>query len=175
MINRLTSITLKTVLSFAGLLVAPAFAQEYQVSVTLANNTFPAPLSYTFDTTTPFQQNGNAAYTNLSVVFDSSCGSACSVVSLDYNRDASELRYLAAGDLFDFGVGCSVFLGMGSCTTDPALNITSVGTYRTSSGTITVSAVSAVPEPGSYVEFAGMGLGLAFFGFRRFSHSKKSA
>jgi hypothetical protein len=175
MINRLTSTTLKIVLSFAGLLVAPAFAQEYQVSVTLANNTFPAPLSYTFDTTTPFQA-GNVGYTNLSVVFDSACGSSCRVTSLEYNSGGSELDYRAGLFTGGLSTGCLLFLGSGSCTVDPLFNITHVGTYSgLLGGSITVRAVSSVPEPESYVEFAGMGLGLAFFGLRRFSRSHKTA
>jgi hypothetical protein len=173
----LTASGLGTVLAlaaFVGISVTPASAQEYQVAVTLLGDTsIPAPLSYTFDTTTPFLTSGTAAITNLSVVFDSQC-SSCTTTSVEYNANESKISYNVGALSFDSVLGCSTFIFSGSCQTNPSINVSQVGvTYgnEASGGTI---LVSAVPESSTYLELAGMGLGLAFFGFRRFSPKQRA-
>lgn len=169
-----------------ALFAAPAAAQEYQVTVNLFNDTsIPAPTSYTFDTTTPFSSS-NVAYTNLSAIFDSACNGDCSVESITYNNNLSTISYTDSqgkvyGSMWDFGVQCSVMDGSGNCLVNPTQNITSVGTYYaygfngldwTDVGEIVVSKVNgsgppSVPEYSTYFEFGFVGMGLAFFGFRR--------
>ncbi len=166
-------------LSFASLfcvLAIPAAADEYQVTVTLLGDTsIPAPLSYTFDTTTPFQASGSVAYTNLSATFDSQCGSDCSLGSVDYNANVSQISYYVNGDWYDHSVGCTVFLGSGNCTVNPPLNVSNVGVVYGGAnygGTVLVTDLSSVhvPETSSYMEFSGFGLlGLALCCYRRFS------
>jgi hypothetical protein len=180
-ISRLISSGLGTVLAlavFVGVLISPASAQEYKVSVTLlGDTTIPAPVSYTFDTTTPFQTTGTAAISNLSVVFDADCFFICSVDSVDYNANESQISYSDGSLLYQSAVGCSTFLFLGSCTTNPSINVSQVGvTYgnQASGGTVLVSAVSGVPEPSTYLEFAVMALGLAFWGFRRVSSKQRA-
>jgi hypothetical protein len=180
-ISMLTSSGLGTVLAlaaFVGISITPAFAQEYQVTVTLlGDTTIPAPVSYTFDTTTPFQTSGSAAISNLSVVFDSDCFSLCGNASVTYNANESQISYNDGSFSYQHAVGCSTFFFSGGCDTNPSINVSQVGvTYgsQASGGTILVSAVSAVPESSSYLELAGMGLGLACFGFRRFSSKQRA-
>jgi hypothetical protein len=178
MISKLTTSSLTTLLSLAafGILITPASAQEYKVTVTLlGDSTIPAPLSYTFDTTTPFQTTGTVAISNLSVVFDSACGSVCSVDSVDYNANEVEISYKDGSFWWESSVGCSTFLSSGSCTTNPSINVSQVGVIYGNEATGGTVLVTAVPEPSQYLELAGIGFGLGFWGFiRRFSSKQRS-
>jgi hypothetical protein len=154
------------------LCVSPAAADNYQITVdVLGATSIPAPLSYTFDTTTPFSLS-NANLTNVSVNFDASCGGKCTVSSVQYNANQTSISYFDSTLNFFTASVCSGFLFGGSCTVNPGKDITTTGTYQAAGGTVTVTdltTASRVPEPTSYLELAGMALSLAFLGVRRFS------
>jgi hypothetical protein len=169
-------VTLLSLVCFFGVLAIPAAAQQYQVTVTLTDDaTIPAPLSYTFDTAHPFQSTDITDITNLSVTFDSKCGSNCSVGSVEYSSNGSQITYNADGTGFAIATGCLVWGENGNCSVNPSLNIAKAGvTYTASNGSIVVNALS-VPETSSYLELSGFGLlGLALCCSRRFFAKRNS-
>jgi hypothetical protein len=185
--NNRKFMTLLLLAAVGALFAAPVAAQEYQVTVNLFNDTsIPAPLSYTFDTTSPFASS-NVSYTNLSVNFDSDCNGNCSVDSISYNNNESTISYTDSkgnvyGSTLFSGGSCLVWDSQGNCTINPLQTITTTGTYYeygsgfTEVGDIVVSQVSqqSMPEAPSYFELGSVGLSLSLLAFARFSSKKRT-